>query len=131
GGNGVVYVAEMAPDGATFARLFVHQEHDGRVDITTAETGELYTDRDGRERYLRLEQGFRVEGEIGKPAFRTMRFRRNDIQLPEAMSDADRALEKRADTPALWSSGEAPDHAELHWRIGLPLSCVLLALLAV
>ena len=104
GRNGVVYVAEMAPDGATFARLFVHEEHDGRVDITTAEKGGLYTDRDNAERYLRLEQGFRVEGEIGKPDFRTMRFATNDVRLPDPSSDPDRALEKRADTPALWAS---------------------------
>ena len=131
GRNGVVFVAQMAPDGATFTRLFVHEEHDGRVDITTAEKGELYTDRDGQERYLRLDEGFRVEGEVGKGAYRTMRFRRNDIQLPEASTDPDRALEKRADTTSLLKSADAPDHAELHWRIGLPLSCVLLALLAV
>ncbi|HET7844906.1 MAG TPA: LPS export ABC transporter permease LptF [Xanthomonadales bacterium] len=131
GRNGVVYVAEMAPDGSTFARLFVHEEHDGRVDITTAERGALYTDRDGQERYLRLDDGFRVEGEIGKPDFRTMRFARNDIQLPEASVDPDRALEKRAGLANLWTSGDAPDQAELHWRIGLPLSCLLLALLAV
>jgi len=131
GRNGVVYVAEMAPDGGSFTRLFVHEEHDGRVDITTAERGELYTDRDGQERYLRLEQGFRVEGEIGKPDFRTMRFGRNDIQLPESAADPDRALEKRAETASLWRSADAPDHAELHWRIGLPLSCLALALLAV
>lgn len=131
GRNGVVYVAEMAPDGATFARLFVHEEHDGRVDITTAEKGGLYTDRDNAERYLRLEQGFRVEGEIGKPDFRTMRFATNDVRLPDPSSDPDRALEKRADTPSLWASRDAPDRAELHWRIGLPVSCILLALLAV
>jgi lipopolysaccharide export system permease protein len=131
GRNGVVYVAAMAGDGSTFERLFVHEEHDGRVDITTAERGELYTDREGRERYLRLDQGFRVEGEIGKPDFRTMRFARNDIQLPESAVDPDRALEKRAALPKLLESRDPPDGAELHWRIALPISCLLLALLAV
>lgn len=131
GRQGVVFVAEMDADGTRFRRLFVHEEHGERVDITTAARGELFQDRAGAERYLSLEDGFRVEGEIGKSNFRTMRFKRNDIRLPEAESDADRSLEKRRGTPDLWRSEEPVDVGELHWRIALPISALLLALLAV
>jgi lipopolysaccharide export system permease protein len=130
GRDGVVYVAEMAPDGSRFRRLFVHDERGGRVDIVTAEAGELFQDRNGGERYLALTRGFRVEGEVGKPNFRTMQFERNDIRLPELGEDASRRREARASPLELLESGAAADQAELHWRLGLPLSALVLSLLA-
>ncbi|HVF34149.1 MAG TPA: LPS export ABC transporter permease LptF [Candidatus Saccharimonadia bacterium] len=129
GGRGVVYVATMSRDGSQFERLFVHTERKGRVDIVTAASGELFQDRDG-ERFLGLNEGFRVEGEIGKPNFRTMRFERNDIGLPESESAQDRRGETRSAFMTLLQSNEVRDRAELHWRIGLPVSALVLSLLA-
>lgn len=129
GGRGVVYVASMSPDGSRFERLFVHTERDGRVDIVTAANGELFQDREG-ERFLGLNDGFRVEGEIGKPNFRTMRFDRNDIGLPDAESARDKRAETRSAFGALLASEEVRDRAELHWRLGLPISALVLSLLA-
>lgn len=131
GRQAVVYVAEMSPDGSHFKRLFVHDEREGRVDVTTSSEGEMYQDRDGKERYLSLGRGFRAEGEPGKPDWRMMRFERNDIRLPEAEIDADRRLEKRASTFELWRSEKPVEQAEFHWRLGLPISALILALLAV
>jgi lipopolysaccharide export system permease protein len=131
GRESVVYVAEMSADGSRFKRLFVHEQRDNRVDVTTAEHGELYQDRDGDERYLSLRDGFRAEGEPGKSDWRLMRFARNDIRLPEAGENADRQAEKRTSTLALWASPKPIDQAEFHWRLGLPLSALVLAMLAV
>ena len=36
------------------------------------------------ERYLQLEDGFRVEGTLDSAAFRTMRFERNSLRIPDA-----------------------------------------------
>lgn len=131
GRDAVVYVGRMSADGSSFARLFVHEERDGRVDITTAERGELFQDRSGGERFLALFDGFRVEGKPGDPDYRLMRFARNDIRLTEAQTDPNRRLEKRATTSELLSSDQPLQRAEFHWRLGLPLSTLLLALLAV
>ena len=50
--------------GSRFARLFVHRQDGDRLDVTTAKSGSLFFDGD-RARYLRLEDGFRVEGPAG------------------------------------------------------------------
>lgn len=131
GRNAVVYVGEMSIDGTSFKRLFVHEERKGRVDITTAARGELYQDRDGRERFLSLYDGFRAEGEPGSDDYKLMRFARNDIRLSELEADPDRRQEKRHDTLTLMQSSSPLERAEFHWRLGLPLSVLLLALLAV
>lgn len=127
---GVIYVGAMDAGGTQFQRLFVQRERDGRLDIVTAASGQLYYDRAGASRYLSLTDGFRVEGEIGKPNFRTMRFARNDIELPEPPSARRERSEALRSIGLLWASTSPSDRAELHWRIGLPLSLPLLMLLA-
>jgi lipopolysaccharide export system permease protein len=130
GRMGVIYIGRMSDDGRRFERLFVQSENDGRLDIITAAKGELYNDRAGRERYLRLEDGFRVEGGLEKPDFRSMRFARNDIRLPEPESETPKRVETRHDTARLLASSKRADRAELHWRLAVPVSALLLALLA-
>ncbi|MBK6726193.1 MAG: LPS export ABC transporter permease LptF [Xanthomonadales bacterium] len=130
GRMGVIYIGTMTPDGRRFTRLFVQSENDGRLDIITAAKGELYNDRAGRERYLRLEDGFRVEGGLDRPDFRAMRFARNDIRLPEPEAEGPKRVQTRRDTAALLTSTKRADQAELHWRLAMPVSALVLALLA-
>ncbi len=130
GRQSVVYLADMAPDGSKFRRLFVHSERDGRIDVVTAVSGELYQESQGEERYLSLTDGFRVEGELGKDEFRLMRFKRNDIRVPDSEPSEGGRSEERNSTLALLASDGNADRAELHWRMGSPLAVFVLALLA-
>lgn len=130
GRHSVVYLAEMAPDGSSFERLFVHAERDGRIDVITASAGELFQESQGEERYLSLFDGFRVEGEVGRNDWRLMRFERNDIRVPDSEPDASGSEVQRSPTAALWTSEEREARAELHWRIGSPLATLVLVLLA-
>jgi lipopolysaccharide export system permease protein len=130
GRQSVVYLAEMEPDGSRFRRLFVHSERDGRVDVVTAAAGELYQESQGDERYLSLTDGFRVEGELGKDAFRIMRFARNDIRVPDSEQSESGRAEPRHSTAELWGSEQPAARAELHWRVAAPLAALILALLA-
>lgn len=131
GRYGVIYVGEMSGDGTSFKRLFVQHEREDRLDIVTAAQGRLFTDRNGRERFLRLEEGFRVEGRLDSPAFRSMRFASNDIRLPEPEEAGGKRAEALRTADALAQSAELKDRAELHWRIGTPISIFVLALLAI
>lgn len=138
GRSGVVHVGEMSADGTRFARMFIETERPDadetttRIDVITATHGSLYHDADGVGRYIALEDGFRVEGELGKDDFRLMRFARNDIKLPDSPEDASESARKRAvTTRELIAAREDPAlRAELHWRLAAPLSALLLVLLA-
>ncbi len=130
GRHSVVYLADMSPDGSEFRRLFVAAERDGRIDIITAEAGELYSESLGEERYLGLTRGFRAEGAIGQDDFRMMRFERNDIRVPDSEPASVGASERRDRLPDLLRLRSPAATAELHWRIGAPLATVLLGLLA-
>lgn len=137
GNNGVLYVARMSDDGTRFEHMFVESERQGedgrtRIDVITANSGFLYHDANGQDRYLALQDGFRVEGIIGQDDFRLMRFERNDIRLPEAdRDDGDTKVKRAARNAVLLASDDPLQRAELHWRLSSPLSALVLVLLAV
>ncbi|MEO6064209.1 MAG: LPS export ABC transporter permease LptF [Lysobacterales bacterium] len=130
GGAGVVYVGAIEQGGTRFRRLFVYREREDRVDIVTATQGKLFHDQDGSHRFLALQDGFRVEGSLASPNFRTMRFERNELALPESEKVKRNRAETRVPSRELLASSRPRDRAELHWRLGLPLSVLTLALLA-
>ncbi len=130
GRNGVVYISQMDDDGRNFQRLFVHNERDGRIDVVTAQAGELFQESQGEERYLRLTDGFRVEGALGSDAFRMMRFAGNDIRLPDVEPGHVGRVEQRMTTHELARVDAPVERAELHWRLATPLATLILALLA-
>lgn len=131
GRHSVVYIGGMTDDGSRFSHLFVHAERDGRVDVVTAESGELYTEAAGEERYLRLGNGFRVEGVPGQNDYRVMRFERNDIRVPDTEPSEGRRAEQRLSTRRLLDESTSSSSAELHWRLAAPIACLLLGLLAI
>lgn len=130
GRGGVIYISQMDDDGRYFQRLFVQGERDGRIDVITAQAGELFQESLGEERYLRLEDGFRVEGERGSDAFRMMRFARNDIRLPDVEPSTVARAEQLMSTRELVRANQPVEWAELHWRLATPLATLALALLA-
>lgn len=135
--DGVMYVEAMNNDGTKFKKMFVASERTNVNDSTTtlnvitAEDGEMFHDADGSERYLGLNDGFRVEGVIGKDNYRLMRYQRNDIKLQDSDNDSTPDSVKRsAPTSELLASDDPVQRAELQWRLAAPLSTLALILLA-
>jgi lipopolysaccharide export system permease protein len=131
GGGGVVYVGDMSADGRHMTRIFVYRQSKDRLDVTTARTATAT--RDGDRRYLRLDDGFRVEGprEVGRD-FRLMRYASNDVLLPQGEPSRDAGRDPQAmTTPALFRDPRAEAQAQLHYRIAPPLLALAFALLAV
>ena len=135
--DGVMYVESMNADGTKFKKMFVASEKanpkDGtsNLNVITATDGELYHEADGAERYLGLNDGFRVEGVVGKDAYRLMRYQRNDLKLQDSETDnsAD-SVKRSAQTSELLASNDVVQRAELQWRIGVPVTTLVLILLA-
>lgn len=130
GHQSVVYLGAMSGDGSRFQRLFVHSQRGERIDVVTARAGELFTESIGEERFLRLEDGFRVEGVPGQSDYRVMRFERNDIRVPDSEPGNDRDRDRRLSTVQLLQDAAPPRRAELHWRLAAPIAAFALTLLA-
>ena len=135
--DGVMYVDSMNADGTKFKKMFVASERidteAGRtsLNVITAADGELYHDANGAERYLGLNDGFRVEGVLGQDNYRLMRYVRNDVKLTDTETDANADSVKRsAPTTELLASNDIVQRTEFQWRLAAPLSVLVLVLLA-
>lgn len=126
--NSVIYIGSSSPDGQ-FQNAFIHIERDQRKDVVTARSGFEYQ-IDGA-RYLVLADGARSEGVPGQADFRSMRFERNDLRLP------DPALKEQTYKYSSWRVSDllAEDNvessAELQWRFSTALAVIALSILAV
>ena len=131
GGGGVVYAGTMSTDGTRFSRMFVYRQQGDRVDITTAEGATMFFEGE-RTRYLRLEDGFRVEGPAaGGRDFRLVRYARNDLRLPDREEERLKDDPELQPTLALLGDGRREAQAQLHWRIAPALLGLAFVLLAV
>ncbi len=127
--GGVVYVGGLSTDGAHMSRVFVQRQRDDRLDVVTASSGELFFDGD-QDRYLRLGDGFRVEGPLGEGRdYRLMRFASNELALPASAESRDKDDPELQPTTALIGDPRPQAGAQLHARITPPLLALAFALL--
>ena len=132
GGGGVIYVGAMSDDNRQMQRVFVYRQKKDRFDVTTSQTGTLFVENQS-DRYLRLEEGFEVEGPMGTGRdFRLMRYAANEVRLPEALAQRRKAdAVELQPTTALIGDARPQANAQLHFRIAPPLLTLAFALLAV
>lgn len=78
-----------------------------------------------------LQNGYRYEGMPGDADFKIVEYKEHAVRVEEkAIEPASRKL-AAIPTAALLASDEPGVRAEFQWRIAMPVSVVLLALLAV
>jgi lipopolysaccharide export system permease protein len=129
GGQGILYVTELSPDGSQMKNVFIQSDRQGKMDVVTARDGLLFVDTG--QRYLRLTNGVRVEGVPGQKDYRVMHYRRNEIKLPVDTAANTTQDATTASTQALLADPKPDTRAELHWRIATPIAALLLAVLAI
>ncbi len=127
----VVYGERVSPDGFMENVFLQRIVDDGVVQVVVAERGEQVESEDPDVRLLVLHNGRRYEGVPGTPRFRVVEFAEHGIpyRLPslEPPEPKPRAMTVRN----LLNSREPEHRAELQWRIGVPLSTIILAIFAV
>ncbi|MDH3441613.1 MAG: LPS export ABC transporter permease LptF, partial [Gammaproteobacteria bacterium] len=126
----VVYAERVVGPGAV-ENVFLQRQDEGSVEVVIAERGEQVESDDPNTRFFVLYNGRRYEGIPGTSEFRVMEFAEHGIpyRLPNLEEPE---LEPRAKkTTDLIRSDDDEDQAELHWRFGIPLATLVLAVLAV
>jgi lipopolysaccharide export system permease protein len=130
GSDAVVYAEGVEPDG-TLTNVFVQRVRDGTVQVALAQRARHDVGSDGMTHTITLFDGERFEGVPGSAKFRMMRFTQDRIpvEVPK-LSDAVTALEAES-TGTLLESADREKRAELHWRVAMPVMCLVLTFLAV
>lgn len=132
GGKVVIYAERLSDDGAAMENVFIQGGGKGAENLLVAERARL-REEDHGGRYMVLENGYRYEGTPGQADFRIVHYRQHAIRVAEPETAQRRVVEETAamTTASLWASEQPWHKAELQWRLAMPLSAVLMALLAV
>jgi lipopolysaccharide export system permease protein len=125
----VYFVEEVSGSDNRVANVFVSSTQNGKSGVMVAKHGYQETAANG-DRFLVLLNGNRYEGEPGRADFKIYEFERYAVRI-EAKEAVRAPGTKNMQTMELIVQGDPRHLGELSWRIGLPVSALLLALLAI
>ena len=128
--NLVVFLESLNPLTGSVRNVFLHSVDTGRDVTTVAASGRLEEMPNG-DRFIVLEDGRRYEGTPGSPELRVVQFEQLGRRVEPAGQRALPASSKALPTPALLLTNGAPERAELFWRLSVPISALVLTVLAV
>ena len=130
GSNRVVFVEAMDESNGGVSGVFIREIENGRLMLVTAGQGRKQTMQNG-DRFLVLDQGRRYEMVPGASDLRVVEFASYAarIELKEHYQQAPSV--RQTPTLELFKATDRWSRAELVWRIGLPLSALMLSLLAI
>ena len=129
-GDRVVFVEGVADDSSHVRNVFVSSAQSERLGVTMAVTGYQEFAENG-DRFLVLENGSRYEVLPGSPEFRILDYKRYAVRLETKEARGIQRTPKNTPTLDLLEKDLPAYRAELLWRIGVPVSAIVLALLAI
>jgi lipopolysaccharide export system permease protein len=129
-GDRVYFVEEVEGEQNYVANVFVSSTQHQKLGIMVARRGYQETQPNG-DRFLVLMNGRRYEGEAGTPEYKIYEFDRYAMRIDTGVAEARPPTTKTLTTPDLMRDRNAGNLAEFSWRIGLPLSALILSVLAI
>lgn len=133
----VFYVSDINSDRTKLNRIFIAEQPKGNAaagedwSLITAKAGSIMTDHKQGSTYIKLYEGRRYNGTPGETDYSILQFKAYQ-RLIEANSTPQGLFYHRTMPTRMLLDNLTPGNwAELQWRLSIPLSALLLALLAV
>jgi len=129
-GQRVFFVEAMADDASQVGNVFVATIQEGKLGVVMSDSGHQETSENG-DRFVVLEKGRRYEVEPGTPEFKVMEFERYRVRTEDGVAKPAERSPNRLPITELVFEDSNQARGELLWRIGMPVSALILALLAI
>lgn len=126
----VFFVEAMGDKVGDVRNVFVSSVKDGQTSVVATATGRAEVNERG-EQFLVLEHGRRYELPAQDQAFSVMEFERYGVRIGTRPIETPQLSTHATPTHLLLSIGTPSAKAEILWRLAMPLSALILALLAV
>jgi lipopolysaccharide export system permease protein len=126
----VFFVESAGGAGGEVQNVFVNSAQHGRTGVMFSRKGLVETAPNG-DRFIVMLHGKRYEGVPGEAEYRVMEFERYAARVESPAEEEPVPTNKSLSTLALIRNPTNVNRGELVWRIGIPLSALILALLAV
>ncbi len=135
GGRGVFYVENIAEQTGSMSKVFVYLKgkgkEKGKTDVFSSLTGYMELNKETGSHFIVLEDGFRFEVLAEDEGYRLYDYKKTGIRIAQEVTRSGRVKIVERTTASLFGDESAAAQAELHWRIAMPISCVLLIMMAV
>ena len=129
-GQRVYYVESLNPLTGIVRNVFMQSRIDGQLGLVVAREG-THTEMPDGSRYLVFKDGRRYEGTPGQLDYRIVQFERYWMRLdPIAVGGKETGV-RLAPVSELINDASPQARAELLWRLGVPFSAVVLAVMAI
>lgn len=126
----VFFVEGVGGDQGRVRNVFVSSVQQGRLGIVVAAEGHVEAMANG-DRFLVLDHGRRYEGTPGSADYRIMEFDRYGVRIETKESRGIAQTQKHLPIWELASQPTPGNLGEILWRVGIPMSALNLALLAI
>ncbi len=128
-GEAALYAESVTPDKHLHG-VFVQRRNGNRVEVIVADEA-WQEDAGNGVRVLTFARGHRYEGEPGDTRFRQVEFAEHGIPFELPAAGPVKLKPAARSTADLLASGDLADRAEFHWRLGVPLTLLVLTIVAV
>lgn len=135
-GSLIFYIEDVSTKDNLLKGVFIAEKPDITAEnhgwtLITANKAELKRDEKKKDFYLILKDGYRYQGMPGTADYTVVKFAEygRAISRSEEISPQDSLKQKKSQN--LWFSEDNEDTAEIEWRLSLPFSVPILALIAV
>lgn len=129
-GQRVFFVESVAEDASQVGNVFVASVQEGKLGVVMSDTGYQEVAPNG-DKFVVLENGRRYEVEPGTPQFKVMEFERYKVRTEDGEAKPSDRSPNRLPITELVLETSKQARGELLWRIGMPVSAIILALLAI
>ena len=126
----VFFVESVSDKSSVVQNIFVSSVQQGRAGVSMSRTGYTEVAPNG-DRFIVLENGRRYEGTPGEAEYRITEFERYAARIESREGQQPVPTNKTLTTQALLENPINPNLGEIVWRIGVPISALVLAMLAI
>ena len=130
GGRRVFFIESLSEDATAGGNVFVASFQEGKLGVVMSNQSFQEFAENG-DRFVVLENGRRYEVEPGVAGYKVMEFQRYRIRTEDGTPKPAEELPNRMPITELLRDHSPQARGELLWRIGVPISALVLALLAV
>lgn len=126
----VFFVESVDLQSNRIENIFVQSVQHQKLGVVVAEKGYQETHENG-DKFIVLQNGRRYEGTPGRADYRIVDFERYAMRIESKVKQTGTPSAKTMSPQDILKEPTPERFAELHWRIGLPVSVLILSLLAI
>ena len=126
----VFFIESFDELGNVVKNIFVQSIQHEKLGIVVASQGSRVVNDNG-DHFLVMENGRRYQGNRGSAEFSTTEFKQYAIRVEAAEVQRKPPSTQAISSQTLFGSENSSDNAELQWRLAIPISALILTILAI